>query len=86
MKQNEYCTDRVLHGYCGAWFSGITGTKVDSLRLVILSMGLSKLHPNWQIVVEADGAKENGSRRLRRVNLLFQALQRLRLVLLTYKC
>ena len=54
---DEYCTDRVLHGYCGAWFSGITGTKVDSLDCDLID-GLSKLHPNWQIVVEADGAKE----------------------------
>ncbi len=54
---DEYCTDRLLHGYCGAWFAGITGTKVDSLDCDLID-GLSKLHPNWQIVVEADGAKE----------------------------
>lgn len=54
---DEYCTDRLLHGYCGAWFTGITGTKVDSLDCDLID-GLSKLHPNWQIVVEADGAKE----------------------------
>ncbi len=46
-----------LRGYCGAWFSGITGTKVDSLDCDLID-GLAKLHPNWQIVVEADGAKE----------------------------
>ena len=50
-------TDRILRGYCGAWFSGITGTKVDSLDCDLID-GLAKLHPNWQIVVEADGAKE----------------------------
>ena len=54
---DEYCTDRLLRGYCGAWFAGITGTKVDSLDCDLID-GLSKLHPNWQIVVEADGAKE----------------------------
>lgn len=54
---DEYCTDRILRGYCGAWFSGITGTKVDSLDCDLID-GLAKLHPNWQIVVEADGAKE----------------------------
>ena len=31
--------------------------KVDSLDCDLID-GLAKLHPNWQIVVEADGAKE----------------------------
>ena len=53
---DEYCTRPYLRGYCGAWFSGITGTKVDSLDCDLID-GLAKLHPNWQIVVEADGAK-----------------------------
>ena len=69
-----------LRGYCGAWFSGITGTKVDSLDCDLID-GLAKLHPNWQIVVEADGAKENGLRLLRRLSQSSHLSQRLRLVL-----
>ncbi|WP_251424726.1 selenium cofactor biosynthesis protein YqeC [Veillonella agrestimuris] len=54
---DEYCTKRILKGYCGAWFSGVTGTKVDSVDCDTID-SLSALHPNWQIVVEADGARE----------------------------
>ena len=76
---DEYCTDRILRGYCGAWFSGITGTKVDSLDCDLID-GLAKLHPNWQIV-EADGQKKNGLRLLRRLSQSSHLSQRLRLVL-----
>ena len=54
---DEYCSKRIQQGYCGAWFSGITRTKVDSVDCESID-NLSTLHPNWQIVVEADGAKE----------------------------
>ena len=76
---DEYCTDRILRGYCGAWFSGITGTKVDSLDCDLID-GLSKLHPNWQIVVEADGAKEKWLKGLRRLSQSSHLSPRLRLV------
>ena len=54
---DEYCTHRILQGYCGAWFTGISRTKVDSVDCESIDH-LATLHPNWQIVVEADGAKE----------------------------
>ena len=54
---DEYCTKRIQQGYCGAWFNGITRTKVDAVDCESID-GLSALHPNWQIVVEAYGAKE----------------------------
>lgn len=44
-------------GRCGAWFAGVEGTKVVSLPSTHID-SLHEVHPMWQILVEADGAKE----------------------------
>lgn len=52
-----YMTREVKAGRCAAWFSGREGTKVLALATSKVD-GLAQLHPDWQILVEADGAKE----------------------------
>ena len=44
-------------GCCVAWFSSVDGTKVTSLKPQAID-AMHMVHPNWQILVEADGAKE----------------------------
>lgn len=51
------CREALQRGRCGAWFSGIDGTKVTALTGRQIDE-LNMVHPNWQIVVEADGARE----------------------------
>lgn len=53
----EHCLRAIRQGRCGAWFAGTEGTKVLSLPPHYIDE-LYQLHPDWQIVVEADGAKE----------------------------
>ena len=56
-KADEACTAAVLKGQCAAWFTGVDGTKVQALDSKQID-DMSKLHHKWQIIVEADGAKE----------------------------
>lgn len=56
-KAEEYLRIALGKGKCGAWFSGISSTKVQSVDTRGID-DLHRLHKNWQIVVEADGAKE----------------------------
>ena len=53
----HHCSQSINMGRCGAWFSGVSGTKVLSVAPSSID-DMSRVHPNWSIVVEADGAKE----------------------------
>lgn len=53
----EACAKAVHNGRCAAWFQGVEGTKVVALDTKQID-DMLLLHPNWQIVVEADGAQE----------------------------
>lgn len=53
----DACHKAMQRGRCAAWFSGIDGTKVTSLPSQAIDE-MHMVHPNWQILVEADGAKE----------------------------
>lgn len=55
-KALEYLQNAIWRGNCGGWFSGIFEGKVHGVEPTQLDM-ISQLHPNWHIVVEADGAK-----------------------------
>lgn len=57
MKAEEALKETIKKGKCGAWFSGIESTKVQSVDSRAID-DLYRLHQNWQILVEADGAKE----------------------------
>lgn len=56
-RADELCTAAVHQGRCAAWFGGIDGTKVTALSSRQID-DMHKVHPNWQILVEADGARE----------------------------
>lgn len=56
-KAEESCLRAVQRGECAAWFSGVDGTKVVALTSKQID-DMHRLHPQWQILVEADGAKE----------------------------
>lgn len=53
----DACHKAMQRGRCAAWFSGVDGTKVTSLKPQAID-AMYMVHPNWQILVEADGAKE----------------------------
>lgn len=53
----EHMLKAINRGRVGAWFGGVEGTKVVSLAAKQIDE-MHRVHPNWQIVVEADGAKE----------------------------
>ncbi|SUP43499.1 selenium cofactor biosynthesis protein YqeC [Veillonella criceti] len=53
----EACHKAMHRGRCAAWFSGVDGTKVTSLPAKAIDE-MHMVHPKWQILVEADGAKE----------------------------
>lgn len=50
------CSQAVSMCRCGAWFAGLEGKKVESVDPQEID-AMHKLHPDWHIVVEADGAK-----------------------------
>lgn len=52
-----YCQERIHAGKAAAWFSAQKGTKVEALSCRSIDH-MALLHPQWQILVEADGAKE----------------------------
>lgn len=52
-----HCMQAICQGRCGAWFSHEEGTKVTALSTRQID-DLHRVHPDWHIVVEADGAKE----------------------------
>lgn len=53
----SYCLKAIQKGDCAAWFSGIEGTKVKPVDAHKID-DIFRMHPSWQILVEADGAKE----------------------------
>ena len=54
---DHWCSQAIQRGRCSAWFSGIEGTKVQALTDRQIE-AMAQVHPDWQILVEADGAKE----------------------------
>lgn len=56
-KANEVCSAAIQKGQCAAWFASVVGTKVEALDTKHID-DMNRLHSNWQIIVEADGAKE----------------------------
>lgn len=56
-KAQEYCQERIQAGKAASWFSAQVGTKVEALSCQSIDH-MALLHPQWQILVEADGAKE----------------------------
>lgn len=51
------CQKAMQRGRCASWFGGVEGTKVTALTAKEIDE-IHMVHPNWQILVEADGAKE----------------------------
>lgn len=51
------CQKAMQRGRCASWFSGVDGTKVTALSSKAIDE-MHMVHPGWQILVEADGAKE----------------------------
>lgn len=51
-----YIVEQMKRGQMGSWFQAIAGHKVVGLEPELLDT-LHDRHPNWSIVVEADGAK-----------------------------
>ena len=72
---DEYCTKRIQQGYCGAWFNGITRTKVDAVDCESID-GLSALHPTGKSLLKRMEPKRNGLRHQNIRNLLSQVKQR----------
>lgn len=54
---DAHCVKAVQSGKCAAWFQAIEGTKVTAVLPQHID-DMAKLHPQWQIIVEADGARE----------------------------
>ena len=52
----SHCYRAIAAGRCGAWFADVTDKKVDSVSPQDVD-AMHRLHPNWHILVEADGAK-----------------------------
>lgn len=51
------CAEHVQAGRCASWFGGQDETKVTSLATTEID-AIHHIHPDWHILVEADGAKE----------------------------
>lgn len=52
-----YAKDRIHAGKAAAWFSALEGGKAQALSTDTINH-IAALNPGWQILVEADGAKE----------------------------